>query len=577
MFRVILSLALLLSIFIHATGQVIHTLSGDKYPWTALPTLDGQSFRFVILADRTGGEQRGVFDKAIGFINTEKADFVISIGDMIDGYTQDKINLDKQWDNFNSSILAIQAPFFYAAGNHDISNTVMETYWLEKFGYTYYHFSIGDNLFLVLNTENEGDGNISKTQADYFLDVLEKQASGKKVFVFMHRPLWQQKNMNGYAPINMALKKYDATVFCGHEHWYLKEVIDGIPHYMLATLGGGSDLRGVSLGEFHHYMVVDVNKEDVSIKNVLADGIIIPNDVVNTSNVRAVDALRLGTWLKILPVVTDKQLNKKIGLQLVLSNQMDIPLFVKGVLPHTGEYRFSKDSIQIIVSPLSRDTVSLDLLADNVIDIDRMKDLNIELSALYMVGEKEINAMATAKVVLDYIRVCNNVAAHIICDNPGFIKEDWDWHGAKDGRFEMSVRCDTQNVYLTIKTFDDKLITRDDPLALQDKLFIQFIDNTSGDKNNYGYWQLASSGHITNLSQNTPNRYTLKADIHTEGNSLVASVVIPIEKNTNMFRLNVGFMDHDNSLNTKPSVLWWKPVWGSETDYTDSGIFKIKK
>jgi hypothetical protein len=40
-------------------------------------------------------------------------------------------------------------------------------------------------------------------------------------------------------------------------------------------------------------------------------------------------------------------------------------------------------------------------------------------------------------------------------------------------------------------------------------------------------------------------------------------------------RLNIGFMDHDNASNTKPSVLWWKPTWDRPESYARSGFFRL--
>jgi hypothetical protein len=37
-------------------------------------------------------------------------------------------------------------------------------------------------------------------------------------------------------------------------------------------------------------------------------------------------------------------------------------------------------------------------------------------------------------------------------------------------------------------------------------------------------------------------------------------------------RLNVGWMDHDRPENTKPSILWLRPVWGKAEDWSGSFV-----
>jgi len=44
-------------------------------------------------------------------------------------------------------------------------------------------------------------------------------------------------------------------------------------------------------------------------------------------------------------------------------------------------------------------------------------------------------------------------------------------------------------------------------------------------------------------------------------------------ENWTSIRLNFGWMDHDRPENTKPSVLWWRPVWGSDQDDAGMSVF----
>jgi hypothetical protein len=46
-------------------------------------------FSFVLLSDRTGMAQPGVFERAVAITNLLRPDFVVQIGDTIEGYTRD--------------------------------------------------------------------------------------------------------------------------------------------------------------------------------------------------------------------------------------------------------------------------------------------------------------------------------------------------------------------------------------------------------------------------------------------------------------------------------------------------------
>src|SRR5881392_4081346 len=61
-----------------------------RNPWTHLRlNNDPDEFRFAIVSDRTGGHRPGVFSRAVEQINLMQPEFVLSVGDLIEGYTED--------------------------------------------------------------------------------------------------------------------------------------------------------------------------------------------------------------------------------------------------------------------------------------------------------------------------------------------------------------------------------------------------------------------------------------------------------------------------------------------------------
>jgi len=210
--------------------------------------------------------------------------FVVSVGDLIDGYSKDPAVLAAQWKELQGYTHKLQMPFFYVPGNHDVSNPGQAEVWKERFGRRYYHFLYKDVLFLAVNTDDPNEsgkeGRISKEQIEYFDKVLKDNAKVRWTFVCLHKPIWTHNNLdtNGWLEIEKALAGRDYTVFAGHKHYYQKFVRQGMNYYQLATTGGGSRLRGVAYGEFDHIAWVTLKPAGAPvIANIMLDGILPEN------------------------------------------------------------------------------------------------------------------------------------------------------------------------------------------------------------------------------------------------------------------------------------------------------------
>src|SRR5262245_32187792 len=91
-----------------------------RNPWTNLKLNNGpDTFRFAVGSDRTGGHRAGIFSKAVQQLNLMQPEFVLSVGDLIEGYTEDQEKLNAEWREFQGYVCQLQMPFFYVPGNHD--------------------------------------------------------------------------------------------------------------------------------------------------------------------------------------------------------------------------------------------------------------------------------------------------------------------------------------------------------------------------------------------------------------------------------------------------------------------------
>jgi len=247
-------------------------------PWTGEIASESDAFHFIVLPDRTGGEREGVYARAIERANLMQPDFIVSVGDLIEGGTEDLGEIEREWDEFAALIAKLEMPLFYCAGNHDISNETMRDAWRKRFGPSWYHFRHRDVLFLILDSEDRtdwsGGGHMSPEQTDYALAALKANADVRWTCVFMHRPIWHEGYGNpGFAPIEQALADRPYTVFVGHEHTYSHQTRQERDYYVLSTAGGISQMRGPLAGEFDHLMWVTMRDDGPRVANLMIEGV----------------------------------------------------------------------------------------------------------------------------------------------------------------------------------------------------------------------------------------------------------------------------------------------------------------
>ena len=75
-----------------------HDLNSGPTPWSHENFNDaGDQFTFAIISDLNGGEREGIFSVAVEQVNLFRPEFVLSVGDLIDGGTEDSLQLAKEF------------------------------------------------------------------------------------------------------------------------------------------------------------------------------------------------------------------------------------------------------------------------------------------------------------------------------------------------------------------------------------------------------------------------------------------------------------------------------------------------
>ncbi len=557
-------------------AQFVSNLKEGAFPWTSEPKIAGDSYRFVIIGDLTGGEEPGIFNRAIDRINDLDPDFVISIGDLIDGYTLDTTLINRQWQKFQTSLKKLEAPFFYMAGNHDVANPVLMDVWSEKIGRSYYTFKVGEYLFVVLNTWEPGIYGISKEQTNEIKRAIEKESKEIPLFVFTHDPFWLISNQPGVRELNELLGQRNTTFFCGHEHRYLHKIVKGQEHYMLAGIAtGGPGMRGSELGEFHNLLFVSVRGDDFKISNMKLEGLLSPLEVSDETE-KQVDILRDGKWATIQPTVVKNEKASEFTSLLHLKNEGDFSLEINGMFSSEDGFSFSPSEIQSTLPKGQAKQITIKMTAQNPLEEEQISIPELTLNGHFLQDNKNLNSSLELTWTIDYWKTCKVPGENLPFSKkqiPGHIDESWDWHGMKDGSFAYLVSNDERYVYIDVKTSDDSLVNNPDISVIQDKLTLMLRTDTTYSAPDFLKVECWPNGDY-NFVTAPLNTKGITVASGSEGNSVWASLKLPVKMfEENCFRMNFSFTDSDDRTNLEPSVLWWKPRWGSGSDYSGSGIF----
>ncbi len=288
-----------------------HDLGNGPTPWSGT-AFDDQSnqFTFAIITDLNGGERERIFSVAVEQINLLRPEFVLSVGDLIDGGTEDKDQLQKEWDSFDQRASKLTAPFFHLGGNHDLTNVAMREFWANRYGPRYYHFKYKNVLFLMMDSEDyseermheiytaraeaieilDGDqperfpeteyyamserrtGEIGDAQNAYFEKVLAENTDVDWTFVLMHKPVWMREGGNNLEKLEGVLANQPYTVINGHFHAYSHTKRNNRDYIILGTTGGSQN--PAFEGAFDHITLVTMKNGKPSIANLKMEGIL---------------------------------------------------------------------------------------------------------------------------------------------------------------------------------------------------------------------------------------------------------------------------------------------------------------
>jgi calcineurin-like phosphoesterase family protein len=235
-------------------------------------------FRFSILGDRTGGAAPEVYGRIWREIDLLHPDFVINVGDTIQGH--DDAGAESEWQ----AVVSVwrryaEYPLYSTPGNHDIWNDASRALYEKVTGRrSYYGFNWQDAHFTVL------DNSITTELSDQQLQFLEKDLAANRTrrpkFVFFHKPYWivPLKLGSGDFRLHQLAKKYGVDcVISGHGHQFLRMVRDGIVYMEVGSSGARVPVdagkgEGLAQGRFYEHVWARVKGPKVQITVKELDG-----------------------------------------------------------------------------------------------------------------------------------------------------------------------------------------------------------------------------------------------------------------------------------------------------------------
>ncbi len=581
--------------------------SDTLHPWSHLNlNNDPENFQFAIVTDRTGGHRQGVFMDALKKLNLLQPEFVMSIGDLIEGYTRNETEIYRQWKEFIGFIDSLQMPFFYLPGNHDYINDVMARIWKELFGPSYYHFVYRNVLFLCLNSDEAAKGpnmgGIEESQFNYVKKVLEENQDVRWTLVFMHQPLWLFDSTGYWPDVEKLLEERKHTVFVGHQHHYVKYTRNNGTYIMLATTGGISRLRGPDFGEFDHVVWVTMTDEGPVIANLMLEGIwdenVFTEDLYSMMNADPI---------QIEPMFVEKDIFFGDDFEIKITNDDNYPMVAQLSFDINSELRPEVMEYQNQVPPNSVEFIKVRMNVAGPRWVSAIKPIKLYTRVTYLYeDEREIAVEEEYAIAPVKPAACNLSLQPVVIEGK---LNDWvslphkgnsqspitmnaaEYHGDNDANYEFNLKYDSSYLYFAMHVWDDDfVIDRQKSLWSQDVVRI-FLDarpaiisaNSKGNNRIEDFLYL----HFTlqETKKEPPVIYQVerlpegtRIATRKAGDGVDIEVAIPVNYLAEMndaswenFRFNVAYFDYDS--NSSTSAIWWRPDWESSENFIGSGMF----
>lgn len=180
-------------------------------------------------------------ETCVNELNLHDLIFTIQLGDIVDGNStlqKTKSDLDQVLAVYET----LEMPAFHVVGNHCLSagSTLLKKLQLDR---SYYEFTFPKAngwRFVVLNSNDDGIGQVSLKQQNWLQKTLKKAQNRKeKVLIFSHHPLLKEAaprdQMKNAEDVLTIIQEFPCVIafFAGHDHGGGYALHEGIHHVTL--------------------------------------------------------------------------------------------------------------------------------------------------------------------------------------------------------------------------------------------------------------------------------------------------------------------------------------------------------
>ncbi len=436
-------------------------LLGCSLPVSAGGDLKENPVRFAIIGDRTGGHTEGVYGECLAEISRLRPEFIFTVGDAIEGYSEDSGQVRKEWQEYKKLIEAIECPIYHTPANHDISFDSMEPLYEEFIGDPVYSFNHRDVHFSILdNSRFDSPEQWPAEQLEWLKKDLKKHRKAEYRIVFFHKPFWFNTLGSGKPdPLHEIFKEYKVdAVFTGHFHRYFSGIYDGIKYASIGSSGGGSqpDPTGVQ----YHYAWVTVDEQGVQVAPIKKESVLewdhmTVDDWHKVNDIWA-DAVRVNNSMLIDDSFT--LIDSLVAIEVYNPNKdHDLKKTLAWKIPEG--WRIEPSEIEVNLKPETKSVFQFSVRHEGAV-----KELPVsKIEIPYEEGKK--------LEVQKQFFLTRKAAARLIDQPPvidGFAREDgwgepvktfFDSRGgaAKTDPVEIYFAHDAQNLYIAAKCFESEM------------------------------------------------------------------------------------------------------------------------
>jgi predicted MPP superfamily phosphohydrolase len=250
--------------------------------------------RFAVIGDWGTGDQHqmGIARQMFASHQRTPFDFVISAGDNVYPNGSGKY-FGSHFEQPFAGLLKDRVKFYAVLGNHDIDAGRQDQCQYPLFnmgGQNYYKIERGNGLveFFMLDSNDFG-----MTQTNWLESSLRDSKAKWKIAVF-HHPIYSSGGHGSATGLRKRLEplftRYRVNVaFSGHDHIYERTKPQQGIQYFVSGAGGkvrrgdvdrGSGLSAASFDDDNHFMVIELDDNQVSFEAISETGVVVDNGLV---------------------------------------------------------------------------------------------------------------------------------------------------------------------------------------------------------------------------------------------------------------------------------------------------------